>query len=140
MLNVLLSSVGLRAAYERDVRHGLASSAHGGVVTECDLARLPPPVQRYLRVTGAVGQPRVHDFRVRMRIRSGPDARWMRFTAEQYNFVDHPARLFYLTGRMGIVPVQGYHRCVGPAARMIINAAGVVRTASPGSPVPRCSY
>ena len=122
------SPVGLRAAYERDVRRGLASFAHGGVITESDLAHLPPPVQRYLRVAGVVGQPRVHNFRVRMRgrIRNGPDARWMPFAAEQYNVVDEPAHLFYLTGRMGIVPVQGYHRYVGPAARMIVKAAGVV--------------
>jgi hypothetical protein len=56
-----------------------------------------------------VGQPRVHNFRARMhgRIRNGREARWIPLAAEQYNFVDNPARLFYLTGSMFTIPVQG---------------------------------
>ena len=128
--------VGLLAAYERDVRRGLASAVRDSVIMEADLAHLPAPVQRYLRVAGVVAQPRVHNFRVRLRgrIRGGRDARWMPFAAEQYNFVDEPARLFYMTARMGIVPVQGYHRYVGSSARMIIKAAGVVPVADVSGP------
>jgi hypothetical protein len=89
---------------------------------------LPLPVQRYLRATGVVGQPRVRNFHVRMhgRIRNGPDARWIPITAEQYNFVDEPARLFYLNGAMLMVPVQGYHRYVGPSATMRVKAAALM--------------
>ncbi len=88
----------LRAAYEDDVDRALASVATAQPIGDADLAHLPAPVQRYLRGAGVVGQPRVRNFRVRMhgRIRSGPGARWMPLTAEQYNFVDKPARLFYL--------------------------------------------
>ena len=46
--------------------------------------------------------------------------------AEQYNFVDEPARLFYLNGSMFMIPVQGYHRYVGPSATMRIKAAALV--------------
>ena len=49
----------LRAAYERDVKEGLARSAATRPIGEADLAGLPPPVQRYLRKAGVVGQPRV---------------------------------------------------------------------------------
>jgi hypothetical protein len=84
--------VSLRAAYERDVERLLPASPAADVLTDADLAHLPAPVQRYLRTSGVIGQPRVRNFRVRLhgRIRSGPDARWMRFTAEQHNFVDAP--------------------------------------------------
>src|SRR5690606_33054547 len=64
--------------------------------------------------------------RVHGRIRSGPDAPWIPLDAEQYNFTDEPARLFYLTGSMFGVPVQGYHRYVGPSATMHIKAAALV--------------
>ena len=69
----------LRAEYEGDVGRALERAAPAAPITDADLARLPDPVRRYLRVSGVVGRPRVHNFRVRMhgRIRSGPDARWM---------------------------------------------------------------
>ena len=39
---------------------------------------------------------------------------------------DEPARLFYLTGSMFAIPVQGYHRYVGPSATMRVKAAALV--------------
>ncbi len=60
------------------------------------------------------------------RIRNGPQARWIRLSAEQYNFFDEPARFFYLTGSMFMIPVHGYHRYVGSSATMRVRAAGLV--------------
>jgi Family of unknown function (DUF6544) len=118
----------LRAEYERDVESRLSATRSAQPVTEPDLAHLPAPVQRYLRTAGVVGQPRVHNFRARIRgrIRSGPDSRWMPLTAEQYNFEDPPARLFYLNASMFGIPVQGYHRYVGSDATMRVKAAALV--------------
>jgi hypothetical protein len=120
--------VSLQAAYDRDVDDALARVATEESINDADLAHLPAPVQRYLRGAGVVAQPRVRNFRVRMRgrIRNGPDARWMPLTAEQYNFVDEPARLFYLNASMLTIPVQGYHRYVGPSASMTVKAAALV--------------
>jgi hypothetical protein len=120
--------VSLRAAYDRDVDRALARFAPAERLTDADLAHLPVPVQRYLRGAGVVGQPRVRNFRARMhgRIRNGPDARWMLLAAEQYNFVGEPARLFYLSASMWMIPAQGYHRYVGPSATMRVKAAAVV--------------
>ena len=50
----------LRAEYRRTVRGRLAQPVSPPIVTEADLAPLPEPVQRYLHLTGSVGQPRVH--------------------------------------------------------------------------------
>jgi hypothetical protein len=118
----------LRAAYERDVEEGLARSAVTPPIREADLAGLPPPVQRYLRKAGVVGQARVPHVRARMhgRIRSGPDSRWMPFSAEQDNFFDgEPARLFYMTASMCGIPFQGFHRYVGQSASMLVKVAGI---------------
>ena len=50
----------------------------------------------------------------------------MPITAEQYNLVHPPARLFYMTASMFAIPAQGYHRYVGPSASMTIKAAALV--------------
>jgi Family of unknown function (DUF6544) len=120
--------ISLRAAYERDVDRLLARHAPAGPTSDADLAHLPAPVQRYLRRAAVVGQPRVRNFHVRMhgRIRNGRDGRWMPLAAEQYNVVDEPARLFYLNASMFTIPVQGYHRYVGPSATMTVKAAALV--------------
>lgn len=118
----------LRAAYDRDVAGRLTAAPSPGVVSEDDLAALPAPVQRYLRATGVVGQPRVHNFRARMhgRIRGGPDDRWMPYTAEQHNFYGVPARLFRMDAAMRAVPVQVFHRYADGAASMRVRVAGLV--------------
>jgi hypothetical protein len=118
----------LRAEYGRDVDRALAHPKSAGLITDADLAHLPAPVQRYLRRTDVVGRPHVWNLRARMhgRIRSGPKARWVALSAEQYNFFDEPARMFYLKGSMFIIPVHGYHRYVGSSATMRVRAAGLV--------------
>jgi hypothetical protein len=50
----------------------------------------------------------------------------MPLLAEQYNFLNDPARLFYLEASMFMVPVQGYHRYVGSSASMKVKAAALV--------------
>jgi hypothetical protein len=71
-------------------------------VTEADLALLPGLVGRYLRFAGAVGRPRVRNFRIDFTgtFRTGLKAPWMRFRSRQFNFIDPPARLFLMRGSM----------------------------------------
>jgi hypothetical protein len=126
----------LRAEYERDVEALVAAAAPAAraaaPVTAADLAPLPDSVRRYLRIVGAVGQPRVHNFRVRLhgRIRSTPGARWMPLSVEQHSLVHPAARLFYMTATMLGIPAQGYHRYVGAEASMRVKAAAVVPVAA----------
>ena len=97
------------------------------VITEADLALLPDPVRRYLRVTRVVGQPRVQNYHLRFRgrIRRAPDSRWMPFEAEQQSFADEPTRLFLMRALMFGVPVEAFHRAVGGHATMQVTVAGV---------------
>jgi hypothetical protein len=121
----------LRAEYERDLETYLPGPASPAAVNDDDLAHLPSLVQRYLRAAGVVGQPRVRNFRVRLRgrIRNGSAGRWMPFESEQYNVVDPPARMFYLGASMFAIPIQGYHRYVGSSASMRVKAAALVPVA-----------
>ena len=113
------------ARYGAAVRARLTTPHDVVPLTEADLAQLPAPVQRYIRQSGALGQPRIENFRARFhgRIRSGPTARWMPFTGEQHNFFDPPARLFLMDATMFGVPFQAFHRFVDGAATMQVRVA-----------------
>ncbi len=117
-----------RAEYGRAIAQCLGRAARTPLLTEADLGQLPALMQRYIRLNGAVGQPRVQNFRARFhgQIRSGPDARWMSFTGEQHNFYDQPSRLFLMDASMFGVPVQAFHRFVGPSATMRVKVASLV--------------
>jgi len=100
----------LRADYERGVAlTGRATPAP--VLQEADLAGLPDPVRRYVRRSGAVGLPRVHDLRATWtgRIRAGADRPWMAFTAEQRSTFDPPRRFFRMDATMKGLPVDVLH-------------------------------
>ena len=129
----------LRARYDRDVRTALAATpaaAATAVVTERDLAALPAPLQRYLRLSGVVGQPGVSNISLRMhgRIRSGPSVRWMPLVVEQTTTLDPPVRLFYFDATMVGLPVPGYHRFASGDAMMLVKALGLVPVAHDSGP------
>jgi hypothetical protein len=117
-----------RAEYDRETAEGMARTVALPPLTEADLAQLPAVVQRYIRLNGAVGQPRVQNFRARFhgQIRSGPEARWMSFTGEQYNFYDQRSRLFLMDASLFGIPVQAFHRFIGPSATMRVKVASAV--------------
>jgi hypothetical protein len=114
------------ASFERQA----AGVAPPPVVTEADLAPLPPQVQTYLRRAGAVGRPRVRSvhavFDAQMRM--SPDAGWMQATVDQHNFyaAPAPARLFFMEASRSGIPFVGLHRYVGGAATMQVRVAGLV--------------
>jgi hypothetical protein len=89
-----MSPWSLASEFRREARKrpSAPAAAPGDVVTEADLAPLPPPVRQYLRRAGAVGRPHVRGFEARFhgRIRNGLDAPWMDFVAEQRTVVHPP--------------------------------------------------
>ena len=117
-----------RAEFDRDVARRAATLPATPTITEHDLAPLPEAVQRYLRATGVVGQPRVHSYRLRFRgrIRSAPDTAWMPFDADQHSFTAAPARLFLMRARMFGLPVEAWHRLADGHAIMKVTVAGLV--------------
>jgi len=106
----------LSTEFAHDLRQAIQnstgpSSAPSPVVTEADLTSLPEPVQRYVRRSGAVGRPRVHDFRMSWtgRIRADASSEWMEFTADQFNTIDTPRRFFLMDATMKHLPVDVLH-------------------------------
>ena len=125
-------------AYAEDAAKTLRrSQLQRDVVTEADLEHVPAPVQRYLRVTGTLGQPRVSNFRARWRgrIRESATGPWMAFEAEQLNTLYAlPERLFFMQAVMKGLPVDVYHRFVDDAATFrvrVLSALQIVSAAGP---------
>lgn len=125
------------AQFLRDASAGFARVTAAPAVSDADLAHLPEPVQRYLRVSGVVGQPRVRSYalRFRGRIRSAPDARWMPFEAEQVSFADPPTRLFLMRAQLFGIPVEAFHRSVAGHATMQVTVAGAIPLVHAHGPV-----
>lgn len=117
-----------RSSYEREVGRGLARKAEAPVLTEADVAKLPAPVQRYLRYVGVIGKARVRSLRAQFRgqIKSSPDAGYMDFTAMQTSFFDEPTRLFLLDAGMVGIPFSAWHAYVGPSATMKVEVASLI--------------
>ncbi|MEQ1856317.1 MAG: DUF6544 family protein, partial [Longimicrobiales bacterium] len=121
----------LRAAYRSEVDVRLRRRELPVPLTDADAAHLPEPVRRYLRASGAIGRARPAHLRAVWagKIRAGSTDPWMAFTAEQYNFVDEPARFFWMSARRAGVPVDVLHEFEGGEAKMrarILSAFSVV--------------
>jgi hypothetical protein len=116
--------LGLRGEYRRRIAEVLTSagaSPPAPVVSEADLAHLPAPVATYVRRSGAIGRTRVTIMHAVMhgRIRSGPDAPWMLFEAEQVNsFAGTWRRMFFMNATMRGLPVDVFHVYDGGNATM----------------------
>jgi hypothetical protein len=127
----------LQARFDRDVAQGLAlRPADLPVVSDADIASLPAPVQRYLRFAGAVGKPRVWNYRLRYDggLRSAPDKAFMVGTIDQQSFVNPPARHFLVHMSMYGIPVEAYHRYVGAAATFNVKLASLVQVVDAEGP------
>jgi hypothetical protein len=126
-----------RAEYRRRVDAALSEPHHDSVVTESDLVRLPEPVARYVRRSGAVGKPRVTSFQARIhgRIRAAATTAWMSYTGEQVNtFGAEPSRLFFMDAAMFGVPMDILHTFVGPSATMRVKACSLIPVVSATGP------
>ncbi|MGH9887345.1 MAG: DUF6544 family protein [bacterium] len=121
-------STSFRREFRRAAARAIARPSANVVVTDRDLALLPSAVARYVRLAGAVGRPRVHSFHARFtgQIRSGPNAPWMPFTAEQYNFFRPAARYFIMGASRSGVPFQALHAYEGATATMRVRVASLV--------------
>ena len=110
--------------YETEVKTGLQRTASipETMLTEADLQNLPAPVQKYLRYSGAVGKPKVVNFKVEFdgKIRKNEQSDWMPFVSEQYNFMAVPTRLFFMKATMKHLPVIGFHSFKNGEASMDI--------------------
>ena len=99
--------------YKKEVQAGIEQTADlpDSMLTNEDIKHLPVPVQKYIKYTGSIGKPKVHNFRIEFsgKIRSYEKKEWMALTSEQYNFMPVPTRMFFLDAIKMQMPVSGFH-------------------------------
>jgi hypothetical protein len=97
--------------YKKDVLSAMENNGTGSeLISQEDIDHLPPAVQKYLDYVGVVGKPKVYNFKIvfegEMRDK-GKD--WFKFISEQYNFFEHPARMFFMKAKVKGLPTYAYH-------------------------------
>ncbi|MBK8793208.1 MAG: hypothetical protein IPN59_08625 [Holophaga sp.] len=118
----------LRAEYDREQAAVLTQMPTPRPITQADLDRLPGSVRHYLQMSALKPAVATANFQARFkgRIRSGPQAPWMPFTAQQTEAFHTPVRLFYMDATMRGFPVQVLHVYRGTTATMRVKALGLV--------------
>jgi hypothetical protein len=114
-----------------------AAAAPGGIVRADELERLPPPVRRWLEVSGVVGRERARTVRLRHRgaLRASPEGAWMPAEAEQSFSVEPPGFVWHVKARMKhVLPIVGRDKYEGGHGHMLIAAAGLVKVADATGP------
>lgn len=125
----LIETRGLRTQYDAAVATMQQTTpATVGVVTSADIANLPPIVQKYLAVTGALGREKIRNFRVVWdgALRSEPSGLWMSAVMRQENFFIDYSRDFYLTAFMKGLPVSVWHSYQKQHATMQVKIASLL--------------
>jgi hypothetical protein len=97
------------------------------ILTEADIAHLPPPVRRYLVQTGALGRPVVTEVTLRFdaTMHDATSGASMSGPVLQYERFDRPDRLFLMTTRMRGLPVTVLHDFNVDRATMRVRLAGL---------------
>jgi hypothetical protein len=128
-INVLPSS--FQSRYKAEVQKRLNPISDISIVSREDIQHLPAPVQKYLDYVGAIGKPKVHNFRAVFHgsMKRSIEGNWMDITSQQYDFFDDPARLFYIESTLFGIPFDGLHAYVGDSATMQIKVASMFQVA-----------
>lgn len=105
-------------------------------LTEADIAHLPPPVRRYIALTGSIGLPVVTEVTLRFEatMYEAPGAAGMAGPVEQYERFDLPRRLFLMTAQMKGLPVAVLHDFNSDRATMRVRLASLVNVVDIGGP------
>lgn len=117
----------LKAEYDKQLQAALQQPPQSTTLTELQIAHLPAPVQRYLRVTGTVGKPQIQNFLVSYdaEMFQKPGQAGMPGPAEQFDRVYPPKRLFFMRSRMFGLPVAVLHHYDNIQASMRVRVASL---------------
>lgn len=122
-------SSGMRMQYEKEVKTAfdLYSEESSNVLSENEIINLPEPVKKYLKYVGAIGKPKVWNFRVEMggKMRNDDKSAWMNIDSVQYNFIKNTLRMFYIKGSMFGIPAYGLHSYKNQEGIMLVKVMGI---------------
>jgi hypothetical protein len=128
-LGLVIWATSLSRAFESRKLEAMAAPREAGrPLTEADIAHLPPPVRRYIGLTGSIGRPVANEIRLWFdaTIYDAPGSPGMTGPVVQYERFDIPRRLFLMTTRMKGLPVAVLHDFNSDKASMRVRLAGLV--------------
>jgi hypothetical protein len=121
----------LKRAYNAEVERELnqTEASVKDILTEEDIKDLPEPIQKYIRISNAIGKEKVRNFRVVFdgEFRTDPSRDWGKMKAEQYTDLTDTTRLYYIEMKMFGLTVSGFHKYSDAKAAMIGKLAGLVK-------------
>jgi hypothetical protein len=105
-------------------------------LADADMAHLPPPVRRYIALTGSIGRPVINEITLKFdaTMYDAPGATGMTGPVTQYERFDMPRRLFLMTTWMKGLPVAVLHDFDTDRATMRVRLAGLVNVVDVGGP------
>ena len=127
-LAVVIWTTSLPRAFEARRAEAMAAPREKTkLLTEADIAHLPPPVRRYIALTGSIGRPVVTEITMHFDavMFDAPDAPGMTGPVVQYERFDAPERLFLMTTRMKGLPVAVLHHFNRDHATMRVRLTGL---------------
>ncbi len=136
-IGLVIWTTSLPRAFEARKAEAMASPhEEARLLTEADIAHLPPPVRRYIALTGAIGRPVVTEIKLEFEATmfDAPGAPGMSGPVVQYERFDLPRRLFLMTTRMKGLPVAVLHDFNTDHATMRVRLAGLVNVVDAGGP------
>lgn len=135
-LGLVIWTTSLTRAFEARRAEAAVPIDAAKVVTEADIAHLPPPVRRYMALTGAVGRPMVTEISLQFdaTMFDAPGSPGMVGPVVQYERFDLPRRLFLMTTRMKGLPVAVLHDFDSDRASMRVRLVGLVNVVDIGGP------
>ncbi len=130
---LMLSCTTLEGRAETYVERLPEPEAASGLITEDDIADLPPVVQRYFRYSQVIGKPRISSFGFSMegRIRQSADADWMDLVSRQYNLLSDPARIYYIRGTWPMTGLDSYMYGEGRMQIKLLNLVSIADVSGP---------
>ena len=128
----------MKKVYINEVRLRLQSEKTGTpeILTEKDIAHLPEPIKKYIRLTGFMGKEKISNIFLKGcgQIRSSEKSGWMQFASEQYNFFSNPLRAFYIKAKKMGVPAIGLHLYKNEKATMVIKILNLFKVVDAHGP------
>lgn len=111
--------------YQWDVKNGLEQKK--ALLPTRQLAELPLPVQKYLRLCGIHKEQRPDHvfFTMNGKMQNGKGS-WFDFTSEQYDFFEPYSRSFFMLGKIKGLKVPGYHKWTDGKGSMDVSLFGLI--------------
>ncbi len=108
---------------EVDKKHNTKSDI--SLLLKKDLQHLPTPVNKYLHYVGAVGNPKITNFRsvTTGKMKSKIEDKWMNIKSQQFNFCDDPSRFLCIVSEKYGIRMDGLYMYKDNKATMLIRLA-----------------